>query len=257
VVGGVQTEGVVDEEDSVVDEETFAIAEERDRQLAARTAVELGAAGVGALLAGPLGATAGAILVAGIKPAVELLAVREARGVRNIQELMKAIMETTGVPLEDLATWVKSEDGRFALVTRAFQSAYDTLSDQKVRALAAVLRESLNDDAKLDIAGLIVAALSDLESPHIRVLDAMIRGPRSPGETEDQYPPGVWGLYGLRIRFRNLVSGLTSIMAVLEREAMVNGKGLAGTDPLTGQPDPVWSVTDFGRSCHRYLTQVE
>jgi hypothetical protein len=256
----VHTEWVVDEEDSrdsVADEENFAIAEERDRQLAARTAVELGIAGVGALLAGPLGATAGAIIAAGIKPAVELLAVREARGVRNLQELMKAITDSTGIPPEDLATWVRSEEGRFALVTRAFQSAYDTLSDQKVRALAAVLRENIDDDAKLDVAGVIIAALRDVESPHIRVLDAMIRGPRCPRETEDQYPPGVWGLYGLRIRFKNLSPGLTSIMAVLEREAMVFGKGLAGTDPLTGQSDPVWSATDFGRSCHHYLIHAE
>jgi len=230
---------------------------EKAGQVTSRTAVELGVVGLGAALAGPLGALGAAALAAGIKPAIELLAVRETQGLRNIQHLMDALTQTTGIPLEDLASWAKSNEGRFALVTHAFQSAYSTLNTEKVRALAAVLRENIDDDAKLDLASLIVTALTDLEAPHIRVLHAMLDGPRCPREAEDQYPPGVWGLFGLRLRFPGLASGLSSIMATLERQAMVDGRGADGTDPWTGEVDPVWRVAEFGRLCHGYLMKTD
>ncbi|MET7969108.1 hypothetical protein [Micromonospora sp. NPDC005305] len=66
------------------------------------------------------------------------------------------------------------------LTTRAIQAAYSTMYDQKVKAVAAVLTENLQDDAQLDLGVLAVAALADLEAPHVRVLNAVVNGPLPP-----------------------------------------------------------------------------
>jgi hypothetical protein len=227
---------------------------EKARQTAARAALEVGVVGLGAALAGPVGALGGAALAAGVKPAIELLAVRESRGLRNIQHLMDAITEVTGLSPDEVPAWAQSREGRLALTTHTFQSAYDTLNENKIRAFATLLKNNIDDDAKLEMADVFVTALANIETPHIRVLDAMVGHYRCPRKTEDQYPPGVWGLWGLKFRFPGLASGLLPVMAALEGEAIVNGKGLPGNDPDTGKPDPVWTVTEFGRMCHWYLT---
>ncbi len=59
------------------------------------------------------------------------------------------------------------------LTTGAIQAAYGTMYDRKIAALAAVLTENIQDDARLDLGTLIVAALADLEAVHVRVLDAV------------------------------------------------------------------------------------
>lgn len=86
------------------------------------------------------------------------------------------------------------------LFTSAVESAFNTMNQAKVSALARVLKENLVDDAKIDLAILIVAALSDLDSPHLRVLRAM-KLDEPIRLVSEEFAEGVWPLSGLRKRF--------------------------------------------------------
>ncbi|MGA4731926.1 hypothetical protein ACPB67_31275 [Micromonospora taraxaci] len=216
---------------------------EAARQLAARTAIEVGTVGVGLAVAGPAGALGAAL----IKPALELVAVRDRRGIRNVERLVEAITESTGLSAEEIEAWAKSKDGRLMLTTGAIQAAYGTMYDHKVAALAAVLTENLQDDARLDLGILIVTALADLEAAHVRVLDAIVDGslPSRP-DGADQFP-GVALQSQLEEQFPNLAVGIVPLMSALVRHGLAEDR-LAHADD-----NAAWAVTPFGRSCLRYL----
>lgn len=60
---------------------------EAARQLTARTAIEVGTVGIGLAVAGPLGAVGAAL----VKPALEPVAVRDRRRLRNVERLVEAV----------------------------------------------------------------------------------------------------------------------------------------------------------------------
>lgn len=213
------------------------------RQVATRTAIEVGTVGLGYAVGGPVGA----LVAAAIKPALELVAVRERRGLRNIEKIVESVTEATGLSPDEFAAWANSADGRLMLITSAIQAAYNTLYEQKVAALARVLTENLRDDARLDIGILIVAALADLEAMHVRVLHSMEKQdlPRLP--KGEHHRPGGAAQSQLEQHFPNLASGILPIVAALERHGLVT-EGLA-----YDRDNRAWRVTAFGRHCLSYL----
>ena len=74
-------------------------------------------------------------MAAAVKPALELVALRESRGMRHIERLVEAVTEATGLSPEEFEAWAKSTDGRLMLSTSAIQAAYNTTSSRKVTAL--------------------------------------------------------------------------------------------------------------------------
>lgn len=223
--------------------------EQRDeaRRLVARTAVEVGTAALGLAVAGP----AGALVAAAVKPALELVAVRESRGMRHIEQLLEAVTEATGLSQEEFAAWAKSTDGRLMLATSAIQAAYNTVYDRKVAALAAVLSKNLADDAQLDLGNLAVNALADLEPVHVRVLHAFLGGMPLPQRDDVRPQPGDVTQSQLEQGFPHLVAGLTPIIATLVRH------GLAEVSRANHAYDQTWSITSFGRHCLAYLQDIE
>jgi len=231
----------------LVSEEAIVVDSEKVKEVVGRSAIEVGAVGLGLVIAGP----AGALIAGAIKPVVELVAIREGRGLRNAEYLATAAMEATGLSAEEFTAWASAEEGRTMLFTSALQAGFNTMAENKVAALAKVLRNNLGDDHKLDLAIVIVAALEDLEAPHVQVLHAMVND-EPVRLTSEQFAEGAWPLSGLRVKFPSFAPGLPPIMAGLERHGIVNGGGLAATAP-DGSADPVWSVTEFGRLCFDYL----
>jgi hypothetical protein len=223
------------------------IDSEKVREVAAKSAIEVGAVGLGFVIAGP----AGALIAGAIKPVVELVALREGRGLRNAELLAIAAMDATGLSPEEFTSWAQAKEGRTMLFTSAVESAFNTMSQVKVSALARVLKENLVDDAKIDLGILIVAALGDLDTPHLRVLRAMVLD-EPIRLVSEEFAEGAWPLSGLRERFPSLAPGLPPIMATLERQGLVRGGGWAATAP-DGGPDDVWTAAEFGRICLDYL----
>src|SRR3954447_14757054 len=175
------------------------VSAEKAREVATRAGIEVGAVGLGMVIAGP----AGALIAGAIKPVVELVALREGRGLKNAEFLALAAMETTGLSPEEFASWARDKEGRTMLFTSAVKAAFNTMSQSKVSALAKALRNNLGDDHKLDLGIIIVAALDDLESPHIQVLSAMVND--DPVRlTSESFADGAWPLSGLRAKFPSL-----------------------------------------------------
>lgn len=212
---------------------------------AVRTALEIGVTGAGLIIGGPLGALVGAA----IKPTLELVALRERRGLGNIERIVETVTESTGLSPDELAAWARDTDGRLMLTTNVIQTAYNTLYEAKVAALARVLIENLRDEAQLDIGEVTVAALADLEARHVRVLHAIDREdlPRRPDGLE--HVPGVATQSQLEEYFPNLATGILPIMAAFERHKIM--KETMGYD----EDDLAWRVTSFGRRCLTYLVR--
>jgi hypothetical protein len=208
-----------------------------------RTALEVGVTGFGLAIGGPFGA----LVAAAIKPALELVALRERRGLDNIERVIESVTESTGLAPDELAAWARSTDGRLMLTTNVIQTAYNTLYEVKVAALATVLVENLRDDARLNIGAVIVAALADLEATHVRVLHAIDKEDLPPRPDDLDHVYGVAIQCQLEAYFPNLAPGILPIMATLERHALV-GEGVAHDDE-----NRAWYITSFGRHCLSYL----
>ncbi|MGK5442142.1 hypothetical protein ACSNN7_10005 [Micromonospora sp. URMC 105] len=177
---------------------------------------------------------------------MELVAVREDMGLRNIGRLVQGVTEATGLTPAEFAGWANSNDGRLMLTTSAIQAANNTVHEGKIRALAAVLRDSIYDDAQLDLGALIVAAMSDLEAPHIRILNALVNV--NPGNNYKGPFKNPWHDSDLENHFPQLGAGITPIMATLQRHGLARE---ASTLEIVGKG---WLVTNFGHECLDYLT---
>jgi hypothetical protein len=220
---------------------------EKTKVVATRAAIEVGAVGLGLAIAGP----AGALMAGAIKPVVELVAVREGRGLRNAEFLAQAAMEELGLSAEEFAEWAKDKEGRLLLFTSAVEAAFNTISDNKVQALAKVFRNNLGSDDKLDLGTVIVAALNDFSPAHIKVLHGMTYD-EPIRLTTGKFADGVWPLSGLKVKFPSLAIGMQPILSGLERHGAAFGGGFGARSP-EGKSESVWSVTDFGRTCLDYL----
>jgi hypothetical protein len=212
-------------------------------EVAARTAFEVGVTGFGLAIGGPFGA----LVASAIKPALELVALRERRGLDNIQRVVESVTESTGLSPDELAAWARGTDGRLMLTTNVIQTAYNTLYEAKIAALARILVENLSDEARLDVGQVIEAALADLEAMHVRVLHAIDRQDLPRRVDNLEHVPGVALQSQLEAYFPNLAIGILPIMATLERHKLVN-EALAHADD-----DYAWRITSFGRRCLTYL----
>jgi hypothetical protein len=81
--------------------------------------------------------------------------------------------------LERLAT---TDEHRLELTARVLRAAARTPLADKLPALARVLADGLDDDAKVDEAFVLAAALDDLEAPHVQVLALFDSAPSEHGD---------------------------------------------------------------------------
>lgn len=208
---------------------------------------------LGAAIAGLPGALVGAVIGPSVPHFIKTLEERQRRAGESADRMLTWTSELTGMSPAELHAWAVHNDERLNLLAATVQAALASLDQAKLRALAQVLAEAVEDDAKLDISALMTQTLADLEPPHIRVLKAMCTeaSPTASGSGEF-VPAGVWLFSTLEERFPTLSGGLLPILATLQRHALLNGRGLAATR-ADGQPDPVWNATEYGKRVLSYL----
>jgi hypothetical protein len=225
--------------------------------LAAKVVAHGIGAGVGLLIGGPPGAVVGAMMT----PPLEVILRRGDRRMwENMTRVLDEAADAADMAPDEIADLIDRDDRYLTLSAAAVQAAQTTLNDQKVAALARVLADGLRDDARLDVSWLIVQALADLESPHVRVLHLMATELCPPDDwardgmvSRDLRPPkpGTWREKALQERLPQLGVGLLPVMATLDRHALVFGGALAAA-----ADDRAWVLLDFGRECLRYLDGV-
>lgn len=201
-------------------------------------------AAIGLAVAGPAGVVVGAVA----PPLLEAVLTRKNRlGVRNAEEFTSAVLSLTGITPEGLEDWCADEETRVHLVVSAYRAAYWAAARQKILALARIVADAIADDAKLDMSQLLVDVLSELDPPHIRLLDSMLH--ETPAEHPDgeKIAAGAWSEYQLGVSHPGLANGILPLMARLDRVGMVH----AGV--YASRLGRCWSLTPFGKVCCDYL----
>src|SRR5258707_283007 len=128
----------------------------------------------------------------------------------------------------------------------AFDAAIASRMERKVRALARLVAEGVRDEARIDDAAIMVAALSELDVPHVQVLQVMVRDSdgRQPSRSGDPVAEGAWLTSQLEAHLPHLVPAIGAIGSVLARNGTATDSGHWG-DGL----DAPWAVTAFGVHC--------
>jgi hypothetical protein len=222
----------------------MSISRER-ADLIKKSSAQAAAAGIGLAAGGP----AGALIGAAAGPAIELLLLRQKRSMENINLLMDTVTELCNLSPDEFARWARLKEGRLFLTTSAMQAAVDARSELKIRALARVLAENVHDDARIDLAGLAVTGLAELEPPHIRVLHALVH--QVPKQDQGSMHGDLgWECSALKSHLPSLADALMPIIAVLCRT------GMATESPNSSNRRLCWTATRFGMVCMNYLHDV-
>jgi hypothetical protein len=154
------------------------------------------AAAAGALVGvklGPEAAVAGAAAV----PYLELLARWAWDGFRPDSQRRQAEMlgvtaEAAAQDPEQLADLIGQSEGTRLLTATAMAGAARTAWPPKVAALGRALAAGLiADDARIDVAELVLPAMADMERPHVSLLELLVRwwpGASAPRQQDQRLP---------------------------------------------------------------------
>ncbi len=181
---------------------------------------------------GTIGSIAGGALVAVV-----------AQQAANVQQ--RAIRMLEAARLQDVDRW-REDPTHSELFVRAMRAACDSLAEERIHALAAVLRAVEDGETKVDDALVMVECLAQLDPVHIRAMQVMedesTRGETGPERGWDAADPA-WSAAGM------------SEVVVLPILRRLDASGLAydvlhgafGGGPVT------YKLTDAGHKCLAYL----
>lgn len=140
--------------------------------LAAQVAAAAAGSGVGLLIGGPAGAVAGAAMLPLL--AVALQRAGSEIGILRSRSAAAALDEASrrlGCNADQVVQLATQSPEAAQLLAETLTAAARTVNENKIRALARALANGLRDDeARPDEQQLIVAALAEVEAPHIKVL---------------------------------------------------------------------------------------
>lgn len=201
----------------------------------------------GGLVAGPSGSVVGAA-VGGV------LASLVAQHQTNGQDKALRTLELAG--LGDPDAWLADPE-RAELLMRAARAGFESSTEDRIRALAAVLRAVDTDQARVDEALIIVGCLAQLDAPHIRamrvmedesglVLEVPEDAPQTPLRKGWSADDPAWAMAGLDA----LV--VAPVLRRLEANGLVYDAlhGAFGGGPVT------YRLTATARACLDYLRAV-
>ena len=141
---------------------------------------EAAAAAAGAVLgsiAGPGGAIAGVWLGPKLKRWVRGVwaELSESARQRQTDVLFWAIRE--GVPVDEMEARIKASKRTELLTGLALDAAWQTAWDDKLHTLGRSLASGLlaEDDPTIDTEQMIIAAIADIEGPHLAMLELLVR----------------------------------------------------------------------------------
>ena len=134
------------------------------------------AAGVGAGLGVAVGGPSGAIAGAAIEPGLAILlhrVIQELSGLRSASaaQMLGGAARRLGQEPDDMVEDALSESRHAQLLGEAVQTAARTVNEQKLRTLSRALANGLShDEARLDEEQLVLSALAEIDTPHIKLL---------------------------------------------------------------------------------------
>lgn len=219
-------------------------------------------AGVAAGLAGTAGALAifgGSGTVAGLATGVgpplayagwklvqRAQAAREAR-MRDAMEYAAVVLG--GLHILDERT--ANDEARAELLARVLVAAGRSTMRKKVRALAWVLVDGVQEDGSIDEAFALAAALDDLEAVHVLILKHMADIPVPPldlrREKDEGVKPGGWETSEVARALAAYAMLAEQAMGVLERHGLVDGGGGVLYPGIVGPP--IYRVAPLGVRC--------
>lgn len=139
------------------------------------------------------GTTAGAVAAAASPLVTKIFGTIGQRHVAQSQRSGEAVLESaldaSDLTPEQLEAATAGSAERLLLAGSALAAGTRTVNADKLRALGRALANGLKDDALVDPEMLVVAALADLEAPHVKVLR----------HVAEEWPP-IWTIGGRRSR---------------------------------------------------------
>ena len=150
--------------------------QQREPGIGKQAVVAAVAAGIGAKLGGTLGAAAGAGMTPYLTALVDGVLDEWRKDQRdNIADMAETVATTAGFSPEELGERMGRSQRTRLLTATAAEGAAKTAWPHKVRALGRVLADGLiaDDEAKIDVVQLALTAMTDLERPHLMVLDLL------------------------------------------------------------------------------------
>jgi hypothetical protein len=228
------------------------------------------AAAAGAQLGGPLGAAVGAGMTPYLAALVDNVIDEWRRNQRdNIADMAETAAATAGLGPEELGEQMGRSQRTRLLTATAAESAAKTAWPHKVRALGRVLADGLiaDDEAKIDIVELALTAMTDLERPHLIVLDLLanygvanaeenpakgipfrfeIKSAKDVDVGDPNWIPD-WRDREILIARPQLKEAYLSIMATLQRHALITQNRYRAH---------AWAVTDLGGRILSYYIEA-
>jgi hypothetical protein len=146
-----------------------------------------------AAASGLAGTTAGAVAAAASPLVTKIFATIGQRHVAQAQRSGEAVLEAalyaSDLTPEQLEAAAAESAERLLLAGSALEAGTRTVNADKLRALGRALANGIKDDALVDPEMLAVAALADMEAPHVKVLR----------HVAEEWPP-IWSMGGRRPR---------------------------------------------------------
>ena len=138
---------------------------------------------------------------------------------------------------------------RIELFARILRAAAPTTLDAKVIALGRVLAYGLEDDADMGEAFMLAAALSDMEGPHILVLQRIHEQPVAPENARTNQERG-WDKNDIAQVMPEFNTTLDGILATLSRHGLLTDVGRVNYPGSVGPT--IWTISPLAaeqRSC--------
>ena len=151
------------------------------------------AAAIGAaagLPLGPAGMVGGAIGGSLLEPPAVWMLERLRQAVkRRDQVVIDVTCETADVAAEELFTRISEDEQLQILFVKAIEAATRTSWEDKLRTLGGSLASGFlsSDESEVGIEQLIMAAIADMEAPHLALLDLLVAW-RPPQTRDETYP---------------------------------------------------------------------
>jgi hypothetical protein len=233
-------------------------------KLAGEVAGGAAGAGLGLVVAGPVGALLGAVAPPLVSRA--LAAVRETYA-RRQEERVSAVIalaaKLANADPEEVVEDLQADPAREELLVRTLRTAQDAALVEKLVFLAVALiegREAGSSD-RLTFETALVRVVDDCDSAHFEVLDLFVQSANSLGlgDGSEEFEKVPDGLNRTQLdRARPALAPLfDSLLAVLERHGLASSTTeVGGLTSSLGPANVHWRITQFGRDVLERLAVV-
>ena len=192
-------------------------------------AVQAGGAVLAIFLASVTGPLAPFVAAAATPPTTRMAELMVGEWRRKARVVTESALGASGLDPEDLGEALTGDPGLIALTQKVFEAAAVSGNEQKLRGLGELLgRAAANPGDRLDEAQVLVAALADLEGPHLLVLDVLTQ--QAPGKWATGSLIG-WTPMQVRARVSLDPEFVLACLNALTRHGLaapLSGTGLAG-----------------------------